>query len=140
MKDTISSLDQMLALAVATTPAPKPVYTLSQARKLTRRGILWLGQTCNLRCQFCYFLDRIEDENHPEHPLMTLEKAQEICRTLVDHYGNNSIDIQGGEPTLWPFIYDLVAYCAEIGLSPTIITNAQALANRKVVSHHKNRH
>jgi len=137
MKDTVSSLDHMLALAVATTPAPKPVYTPSQARKLTRRGILWLGQTCNLRCQFCYFLDRIEDENHPEHPFMTLEKAKEICRTLVEHYGNNSIDIQGGEPTLWPSIYDLVAYCAEIGLSPTIITNAQALANREVVARHK---
>jgi molybdenum cofactor biosynthesis enzyme MoaA len=131
------SFEQTLALAVAEAPAPKPVYVASRARKLTRRGILWLGQTCNLRCQFCYFLDRIEDETHPEHPFMTLEKAKEICRTLVDHYGNNSIDIQGGEPTLWPFIYDLVAYCAGIGLSPTIITNAQALAKREVVARHK---
>ena len=39
---------------------------------------------------------------------MSLEKAKEICRTLVDHYGNNSIDLQGGEPTLWPQIYELV--------------------------------
>ena len=135
--DAGSLLAQAPALAVAEAPAPKPVYVPSRARKLTRRGILWLGQTCNLRCQFCYFLDRIEDENHPEHPFMTLEKAKEICRTLVDHYGNNSIDIQGGEPTLWPSIYDLVAYCAEIGLSPTIITNAQVLARREVVTRHK---
>lgn len=137
MKDSISSFEQMLALAVAPSPAPKPLYTRSQTRKLTRRGILWLGQTCNLRCQFCYFLDRIENENHPEHPFMTLEKAKEICRTLVEYYGNNSLDIQGGEPTLWPDIYALVTYCAEIGLSPTIITNAQALANREVVARHK---
>ena len=47
---------------------------------------------------------------------MSLEKAKEICRTLVDYYGNNSVDIQGGEPTLYPHIYELVAYCAEIGL------------------------
>lgn len=136
-RDAGSFLEQALALAVAEAAAAKPVYVPSRARKLTRRGILWLGQTCNLRCQFCYFLDRIEDENHPEHPFMTLEKAKEICRTLVDYYGNNSIDIQGGEPTLWPFIYDLVAYCAEIGLSPTIITNAQVLAKREVVTRHK---
>jgi pyruvate-formate lyase-activating enzyme len=135
--DTLLSFEEMLAIAVAELPAPKPVYVRSQTRKLTRRGILWLGQTCNLRCQFCYFLDRIEDENHPEHPFMTLEKAKEICHTLVDYYGNNSIDIQGGEPTLWPSIYDLVAYCAEIGLSPTIITNAQALAKREIVARHK---
>lgn len=123
-------LEQALELAVTATRAPKPVYVASAGRKITRRGILWLGQTCNLRCQFCYFLDRIQDEHHPEHAFMRIEKAKAICRTLVDHYGNNSIDIQGGEPTLYPQICDLVAYCAGIGLSPTIITNGQVLASR----------
>jgi MoaA/NifB/PqqE/SkfB family radical SAM enzyme len=136
--DTSSVLEQAIALAVTDIPAPKPVYVFSQARKITRRGILWLGQTCNLRCHFCYFLDRIEDEHHAEHAFMSLEKAKTICRTLVDYYGNNSIDIQGGEPTLWPHIYDLVAYCAEIGLSPTIISNVQVLSNRATVARLRN--
>jgi MoaA/NifB/PqqE/SkfB family radical SAM enzyme len=127
-------LEQALALAVTINPASKPVYANSQVRKINRRGILWLGQTCNLRCHFCYFLDRIEDENHAEHAFMSLEKAKQICSTLVDHYGNNSIDIQGGEPTLWPHIYDLVSFCAEIGLSPTIISNVQVLSNRGTVA------
>src|SRR5262249_21625631 len=61
-----SVLEQALVLAVAPTRAAKPAYVASTARKITRRGILWLGQTCNLRCHFCYFLDRIEDEHHPE--------------------------------------------------------------------------
>lgn len=129
-----SVLEAALALAVTETPAPKPPYVASHERRITRRGILWLGQTCNLRCHFCYFLDRIEDEQHREHAFMSLDKAKRICRTLVDFYGNNSIDIQGGEPTLYPEICDLVAYCAEIGLSPTIITNAQALATRSKVA------
>jgi pyruvate-formate lyase-activating enzyme len=130
-------LEAALALAVTEAPAPKPVYARSGTRKITRRGILWLGQTCNLRCQFCYFLDRIENESHPEHHFMSLEKAKQICRTLVDYYGNSSIDIQGGEPTLWPPIFDLVAYCAAIGLAPTLITNAQVLSNREVVARYK---
>ena len=129
--------ESALALALTETAAPKPVYVPSPARKITRRGVMWLGQTCNLRCHFCYFLDRIEDESHPEHGFIPLEKAKAICRTLVDFYGNNSVDIQGGEPTIWPPIYDLVAYCAEIGLAPTLITNAQALANRRVVARFK---
>jgi len=112
-------------------------YVPTHARKITRRGVMWLGQTCNLRCHFCYFIDRIEDESHPEHAFMSLEKAKEICRTLVEYYGNNSVDIQGGEPTLWPPIYELVSYCAEIGLAPTIVTNAQALASRNVVARHR---
>lgn len=129
-----SVLEHALELAVCETPAAKPAYTIQTGRALNRRGVMWLGQTCNLRCQFCYFLDRIEDEGHPEHAFMSLDKAKEICRRLVEDYGNTSVDIQGGEPTLWLPIYDLVAYCAGIGLSPTIITNAQALAKRSVCS------
>jgi len=132
-----SVLEAALALATTDSPAPKPEYRRTEARNITRRGILWLGQTCNLRCSFCYFLDRIQDESHPEHPFMTLDKAKTICRTLVDYYGNNSIDIQGGEPTLYPEIYELVAYCVEIGLSPTLITNAQALAKRELAARYK---
>jgi len=132
-----SVLDQALALATTDAPAPKPRYQITASRKITRRGILWLGQTCNLRCHFCYFLDRIENEHHPEHHFMSLGKAKEICRTLVDYYGNNSIDIQGGEPTLYPAIFELIAYCAEIGLSPTLITNAQAISNREVAARYR---
>src|SRR5262249_37511475 len=44
---------------------------------------------------------------------------------------NTSIDIQGGEPTIWRHIDELVSYCREIGLYPTLITNAIALAKRE---------
>lgn len=123
-------LERALALAVpAARPAAAP-RPHGQTRALTRRGVLWLGQTCNLRCHFCYFLDRIEDKEHPEHPFMSLEKAQEICRTLVEFYGNDAIDIQGGEPTIWRDIHALIRYCAGIGLAPTLITNALVLDKR----------
>ena len=61
---------------------------------------------------------------------MSLDKASEICRTLVQVYGNDAVDIQGGEPTIYPQIDELVSYCRGIGLRPTLITNALALANR----------
>jgi hypothetical protein len=46
---------------------------------------------------------------------------------LVDFYDNNAIDIQGGEPTLFRHINELVEHCRTIGLMPTLITNAIAL-------------
>ena len=107
-------------------------YKLTNHRALCRRGVIWLGQTCNLRCYFCYFADRVESQQHPEHPFMSLEKAKGICRTLVEVYGNNSVDIQGGEPTIYPQICELLRYCNEIGLKPTLITNAVALTNREL--------
>ena len=116
-----------LARTDARAPLPRPPRT--RRRTLTRRGVVWLGQTCNLRCHFCYFLDRIEDSRHVEHPFMSLDKAREICRTLREVYGNTAVDIQGGEPTIFPGILELVATCREIGLHPTLITNGVTLAD-----------
>ena len=99
---------------------------------ITRRGVIWLGQTCNLKCQFCYFIDRRDSKDHPEHAFMSLDKAKKICRTLVDVYNNNAVDLQGGEPTLFEGIFDLVSYCRDIGLKPTLITNALLLDDIEV--------
>jgi len=103
-------------------------YPMTQERSITKRGVLWLGQTCNLKCYFCYFLDKIDNKEHPEHAFMSLEKAKQICHTLATVYGNNAIDIQGGEPTIYPHIFELIRYCNEIGLAPTLITNGRVLA------------
>lgn len=108
-----------------------PEFIKSKRRVITRRGVMWLGQTCNIRCHFCYFLDRINSTDHPEHPFMNLEKAKHICSTLVDFYGNNAIDIQGGEPTLFRHINELVHHCRTIGLMPTLITNGIALQSAR---------
>lgn len=117
-------------LAEAQTTLPE--YRKTSRRVVTRRAVMWLGQTCNLRCHFCYFLDRIDDHEHPEHAFMDVEKAKQICTALVEHYGNNSIDIQGGEPTIWKGIYELVRHCRDIGLVPTLITNALALSKKDI--------
>lgn len=105
-------------------------FVTTQERRLTRRGVLWLGQTCNLRCYFCYFLDRIKAKDHPEHPFMSLAKAKSICDVLLNYYQNSSVDIQGGEPLIYKEIYELVHYCRTIGLPPTVITNALVLADK----------
>jgi len=99
-------------------------YSLSNVKALSRRGVMWLGQTCNLRCYFCYFIDKIKNAHHPEHAFMSFEKAKELCLKVREVYGNTAIDIQGGEPSICPYIYDLIRYCNGIGLKPTLITNA----------------
>lgn len=122
-------LQETYCLSGANLPVPRADIVRTDKKTITKRGVLWLGQTCNLRCQFCYFIDRVEERTHPEHAFMSLEKASNICRTLVDFYGNNAVDLQGGEPTLYPAIFDLLEYCNRIGLAPTLITNALLLDN-----------
>jgi len=114
-----------------------PVLTKTKKRVLTRRAVMWLGQTCNLRCYFCYFLNRIADSRHPEHEFMSLEKAKAICTTLREYYGCTGIDIQGGEPTIHSGILDLIRHCHDIGLYPTCITNGLYLAKPGVLEKFK---
>ena len=76
-------------------PGDTVAYVPIDRRVLTRRGIVWVGQTCNLQCYFCYFKDRRSDASHPEHRFMSLEKAKTIAKTLVEYYSNTSVDIQG---------------------------------------------
>ncbi len=99
----------------------------TRRRVLSKRGVMWLGQTCNQRCYFCYFIDRIVDHDHPQHAFMSLEKAKRITTTLRRFYGNRSIDIQGGEPTIYKDIFELIRHCRDIGLIPTLITNGLVL-------------
>jgi pyruvate-formate lyase-activating enzyme len=111
----------------------EPEFFRTRKKLLTRRAVLWLGQTCNIRCHFCYFLDRILVKDHPEHAFMDLDKAKQICDDLRYKYSNTAIDIQGGEPTIWKHINDLCRYCNDIGLYPTLITNGIALYRRRTV-------
>jgi pyruvate-formate lyase-activating enzyme len=68
---------------------------------------------------------------------MSLEKAKQICTTLRYVYGNRAIDIQGGEPTIYPQIFELIKFCAEIRLEPTLITNGIVLANEELCLKYK---
>jgi MoaA/NifB/PqqE/SkfB family radical SAM enzyme len=113
-------------------------FIKTKEKTITKRGVIWLGQTCNLRCFFCYFLNSINAASHPHHAFMSLEKAKQICKTLVDVYDNNAIDIQGGEPTIYKQIYELIGYCNEIGLKPSLITNAIVLDDIEKVKKLKN--
>lgn len=109
----------------------KDGYVLTNYRALCRRATLWIGQTCNQRCKFCYYAKILDDKNHPQHGFMSLNKIKKMCKTLVDKYNNNAVDIEGGEPTIYKDAIEMVKYCSEIGLKPTLITNALVLDNKE---------
>lgn len=105
-------------------------------RPLTRRGVLWLGLKCDVKCVFCY-----------DKKLSASEKkwlpyeGPNGARTAVDRfrnvYHNSFVDFMGGETTLYPHIYDLVAHCARIGISPTLITHGLHLSDKTRVAKFK---
>ena len=123
--------------AVTPKAAQAKDYKKTRKRVLTRRGVMWLGQTCNQRCYFCYFANRVADREHPEHAFMDLDKAKEICTSLREFYGNTAIDIQGGEPTIYKHMIELTRHCHDIGLYPTLITNGLVLGKPGILEQYR---
>jgi len=93
-------------------------------RSITQRSVLYVGFPCNLRCKFCYYAYTKAAKWHP------LEETKRDASLFREKFGNDRVDITGGEPTIYPHIHELVRHCNEIGLRPTLITNMQALAQK----------
>jgi len=89
--------------------------------------VLYVGFECNAKCRFCYFAE-LDKEQRKWKPLTKLKQEASMFRNV---YNNKSVDITGGEPTIYPEIVKLVEFCDSIGLKPTIITNGIRTADKK---------
>lgn len=100
---------------------------LRLTRKITDRGVLWLGLKCDVRCKFCY------DELMPagKKVWLSVEEVTEALTKFKNYYGNEHVDFMGGEPTLHPQIIEILQSCGRIGIRPTIITHGMHLSNEE---------
>ena len=83
--------------------------------------IAWIEVTdiCNIHCEGCY---RQHLTGHK-----SLEELKEEVQFFLKWRNPDNFSIAGGEPLIHPQIIDLVAYIAEQGVKPVILTNGQAL-------------
>lgn len=109
--------------ASPTWPEPYPDTKV----RITRRGVLYVGFPCNMKCKFCYY------SYHESREWHSLDECKRDALLFREKFGNRYVDITGGEPTIYPHIFELLDYCNSIGLKPTIITNVQALASEDCV-------
>ncbi|HEX9116796.1 MAG TPA: radical SAM protein, partial [Anaerolineae bacterium] len=84
-------------------------------------AIAWLEitDTCNIHCEGCY---RQRIEGHKP-----LEQIKEEILFFKRWRNPDNVSIAGGEPLIHPQIMDIVAFIAEQGIKPVVLTNAQAL-------------
>jgi len=100
-------------------------YGPRSARAKTNRGVLYCGYPCQLNCEFCYYQEKIRSGK-----FTSFSALKEDVRKMREELNLKFVDITGGEPTLHPRIIDLVEHCCGMGLEPSIITNAQKLADQ----------
>ena len=81
-------------------------------------GYIQVTRQCNQRCRFC--------SNPPVEAERTLDQARALVDDLVER-GYDGVILTGGEPTLAPFLPELVAYCKAVALPVRLITNGTRL-------------
>ena len=89
-----------------------------------------LWEPCNMRCGFCFatFQDVKREMNLPKGHL-----PKEDCLSLVDHlaeFGFKKINFAGGEPTLCPWLLDLIARAKGHGMTTSIVTNGSRITDQ----------
>lgn len=79
---------------------------------------------CNMRCKFCYatFDDmQLTNQLSKYHAFKILDKLKEA--------GLQKITFAGGEPLIYKWIYEVIIYSKNIGLTTSIITNGSLLTD-----------
>ncbi len=81
---------------------------------------------CNNHCIFCAIADR--SIAHGDFA----QQKERIDQAFRE--GITALDIDGGEPTLYPRFFDLIDYAVEVGMQPiTVTTNGRLLSDHALV-------
>jgi len=75
---------------------------------------------CNQRCIIC--------SSPPTDRFLSFQKAKKQINELISK-GYKEIVLTGGEPTLYPYLPDLINYCVKKKILPRIITNGQLISD-----------
>lgn len=89
-----------------------------------------LWEPCNMKCRFCFatFQDVRQEMNLPKGHL-----PKEECLLVVDRiaeFGFEKINFAGGEPTLCPWLPNLIAQAKGHGMTTSIVTNGSRITDQ----------
>ena len=86
-----------------------------------------LWKACNMRCRFCFAKFQRDDVTDivPKGHLPP-EKSLRVVEILAES-GLEKISFAGGEPTLCPWLPDLIRRAKELGMTTSIVTNGSRL-------------
>ena len=89
-----------------------------------------LWEPCNMRCRFCFatFQDVKQEMELPKGHLPEQE-ATEIVHQFAEAEFFRKINFAGGEPTLCPWLPNLIKRAKELGMQTSIVTNGSKITD-----------
>lgn len=85
-----------------------------------------LWEPCNMRCKFCFATFQETKKTILPKGHLPKNQALEIVQKIAD-FGFEKITFVGGEPTLCPWLFDLVQLAKDNGLTTMLVTNGTQL-------------
>jgi radical S-adenosyl methionine domain-containing protein 2 len=85
-----------------------------------------LWEPCNMRCKFCFATFQDVKKSILPKGHLPKEQALEVVRQLA-RFGFEKITFAGGEPTLCPWLSELIIAAKAAGLTTMIVTNGSRL-------------
>ncbi len=77
---------------------------------------LHITKACNYRCKFCYaHFNQVRDHLDKDDWLQII--------SMLSEAGTQKVTFVGGEPTLVPFLPELVIHAKELGMTTMVVTN-----------------
>jgi len=90
-------------------------------------GFLILTYDCNNRCKWCY-----ASPSNFKKDLMDFEKIKKYLK-LMKSLGIKPLGLLGGEPTLYPKLFDVIKLAKEFSFKVTLYTNGRKLSDEHFV-------
>lgn len=83
--------------------------------------------SCNMRCKFCFAV--FEDVKHAVLPkgMLSKENHFQLIKLIGESGYFKKINFVGGEPTLCPWLCEMLAYSKSFGLQTSVVTNGSRL-------------
>jgi radical S-adenosyl methionine domain-containing protein 2 len=85
-----------------------------------------LWEPCNMRCQFCFATFKEVKQTVLPKGHLPKYQALDIIRHLAE-MGFEKVTFAGGEPTLCPWLLELIALAKDLGLTTMLVTNGTKL-------------
>ena len=86
---------------------------------------------CNLQCKNCVNCSPLVGQKNLNFPEIDFEKTCESIK-YFKNLGFKEVNISGGEPLLYPKIFDLIRFCKRLGLYTTVNTNGLLIPKIKI--------
>lgn len=87
---------------------------------MAKIGYIQIIRDCNQKCIIC--------SNPTNERILDVKDAKKEINSLKKR-GYEGVILTGGEPTIYPYLTDLIRYSLKKGIFPRIVTNGQKLAD-----------